>query len=168
MSALDWIAKQDPSWAGLPDADRAEIADFVFLWTFFEGNNPFGENAGKALASIAKELADAGAIDLQSLAPALEYFRHRYFRDGKFTDHYPHLNLRKSDNVETVNAVLESKDNSPQSILTALLTIAYRFRNNLFHGLKWAYGLQGQQENFQTASAVLMSTTAMLNKARGY
>lgn len=32
-------------------------------------------------------------------------------------------------------------------------------RNNLFHGLKWAYGMRGQRDNFIHASRVLMLAT---------
>ncbi|CCE97846.1 Hypothetical protein SFHH103_03354 [Sinorhizobium fredii HH103] len=34
--------------------------------------------------------------------------------------------------------------------------IVWRFRNNLFHGEKWAYQLQDQLSNFTNANAVLM------------
>ena len=37
-----------------------------------------------------------------------------------------------------------------------MLIIVWRFRNNLFHGEKWAYQLQGQLSNFTHANAVLM------------
>ena len=41
-------------------------------------------------------------------------------------------------------------------VAAALLIIVYRFRNNLFHGVKWAYEIRGQFENFSYANAVLM------------
>ena len=34
--------------------------------------------------------------------------------------------------------------------------VVYRYLNNLFHGLKWAYALQGQLDNFLQANAILM------------
>tara|TARA_B100000614_G_scaffold111617_1_gene100153 strand:- start:1007 stop:1162 length:156 start_codon:yes stop_codon:yes gene_type:complete len=40
--------------------------------------------------------------------------------------------------------------------LLTVLIIVWRFRNNLFHGEKWAYQLQGQLSNFTHANAVLM------------
>ena len=42
-----------------------------------------------------------------------------------------------------------------ERVLTVLLLI-WRLRNNLFHGEKWAYGLQGQLANFTHANVVLM------------
>ena len=41
-------------------------------------------------------------------------------------------------------------------IAAGLLIIVFRFRNNLLHGVKWAYQIQGQLENFCHANAVLM------------
>ena len=41
-------------------------------------------------------------------------------------------------------------------VAAALLIIVYRFRNNLLHGVKWAYEIRGQFENFRHANAVLM------------
>ena len=38
-----------------------------------------------------------------------------------------------------VNRVLLDQDNEPVNELCASLIILYRYRNNLFHGLKWAY-----------------------------
>jgi hypothetical protein len=39
-------------------------------------------------------------------------------------------------------------------VAAALLIIVYRLRNNLFHGVKWAYEIQGQLENFNHGNAV--------------
>lgn len=39
----------------------------------------------------------------------------------------------------------------------AALIIVYRFRNNLFHGTKWGYGIRGQFDNFRHANDVLMA-----------
>ncbi len=37
-----------------------------------------------------------------------------------------------------------------------MLIIVFRYRNNLFHGVKWEYELAGQLSNFTTANSVLM------------
>jgi hypothetical protein len=42
--------------------------------------------------------------------------------------------------------------------LDAALIIVLRYRNNLFHGIKWQYKLFGQLDNFETANAILMKT----------
>ena len=45
---------------------------------------------------------------------------------------------------------------TPKEVATVILIIVYRIRNNLFHGEKWSYGLQGQLNNFKHANEALM------------
>ena len=42
-----------------------------------------------------------------------------------------------------------------------MFIVVYRIRNNLFHGMKWAYGMRGQLENFRHANAVLIKALEM-------
>lgn len=42
-------------------------------------------------------------------------------------------------------------------IASAMLIIVLRFRNNLFHGVKWQYELASQLDNFETANHVFMT-----------
>jgi hypothetical protein len=88
--------------------------------------------------------------------PELAYFRNRYFRDGAFTYHFDNLNIRGGDQPDLVQKVLSIGAAKRFEIAAATLIIVYRFRNNLFHGEKWAYQLKGQLEIFTHANAVLM------------
>lgn len=56
-----------------------------------------------------------------------------------------------------VEAVLKGENANLGDTAAALLIVIYRLRNNLFHGVKWAYGIRGQRENFENANALLMS-----------
>jgi len=42
--------------------------------------------------------------------------------------------------------VASAQDATPRRLL----------RNNLFHGVKWAYGIRGQQPNFEHGADILM------------
>src|SRR5690606_20315246 len=86
----------------------------------------------------------------------LAYFRQRYFANGQFTHHFTHLNLRRPDQRDLIRSVLDGSNDDPRDRLLTVLMIVWRFRNNLFHGEKWAYKLQGQPQNFTHANAVLM------------
>ncbi|RDL46550.1 hypothetical protein BLJAPNOD_06744 [Ensifer sp. M14] len=50
--------------------------------------------------------------------------------------------------------VCDGSDNDPRDWL--LTVLVWRFRNNLFHGDKWAYHLQDQLPNFTHANRVLL------------
>lgn len=85
-------------------------------------------------------------------------------REGRLVGKFDSLNLRGNDNVSVVEGVLLGRENSPGAILICCLTIVLRYRNNLFHGMKWAYGIQGQKGNFMIANQILIRTAEM---ARG-
>lgn len=97
-----------------------------------------------------------GARCSAAARPVLAYFRQRYFANGQFTRHFAHLHLRPADQPEVVRSVLDGSNDDPRDRLLTVLMVVWRFRNNLFHGEKWAYQLQDQLPNFTHANAVLM------------
>ncbi|QPM90612.1 hypothetical protein PSAL_018510 [Pseudooceanicola algae] len=100
--------------------------------------------------------SDAGTLDADQYDGELAYFRERYYANGDFTHHFAHLHLRPADQPDLVRSVLDGRRNDPRDRLLTVLMIVWRFRNNLFHGEKWAYQLQGQHSNFTHANAVLI------------
>jgi hypothetical protein len=86
----------------------------------------------------------------------LAYFRNRHLQNDEFTHHFASFHSRKSDHQELVQAVLKGDSKSVGDTAAALLIIVYRLRNNLFHGVKWAYELRGQLDNFRNANALLI------------
>ena len=161
MNALDWLAEQQDGFGNLPKTDQKEMMEFSLLWAYFEARLLAANASPKSIASLAAGIADAEKLQPESLIEPIAYWRARYVQEGEFTHHYHFLNLRPNDNIKVVNAVLLGQEDSPKALLICALTIVYRYRNNLFHGLKWAYGLQGQKGNFQVASRVLIATTEM-------
>ncbi len=87
---------------------------------------------------------------------SLAYFRARYIENGQPTEQYQALRLRNTDRPELVFAVLKGENNDAADLVAALLIVVFRLRNNLFYGNKWAYGIQGQRDNFVHANIVLM------------
>ena len=55
-----------------------------------------------------------------------------------------------------VVAVLKGEKQSAVDVVIAVLTVVYRYRNNLFHGEKWIYDLPEQVEYFDVANQVLV------------
>lgn len=43
---------------------------------------------------------------------------------------------------------LNGSEKNPAEVLAGLLLVIYRLRNNIFHGPKSAYGIQGHYDNF--------------------
>lgn len=86
----------------------------------------------------------------------LTYFVNRYLEKGKTNDRYKKLNLRNGDKPKLVESVLNGSETTPEKVLLAILIIVYRYRNNLFHGIKEITDLPNQIENFRHANDLLM------------
>ncbi|MDR7193266.1 hypothetical protein [Luteimonas terrae] len=155
-ASMQWLEARAPAFSNLPDPDRQAIFEFTFLWSLFEAqimaNFAHPARIRERVDLWAKEgTLDAGLYDVE-----LDYFRNRYYTDGRLTYHFPHLHLRPSDHPDLVQAVVEGTNDTPRDRILALLMIVWRLRNNLFHGAKWAYGLRDQVENFTNANRILM------------
>lgn len=164
MSALEWLAQRDDGVGNLPASDQMEVMEFSLMWSYFEARF-LAENANpRTIREFAADLDQGGRIQIDNLLESLSYLRDRYVRDEEFTDQFGGLHLRDNDNVKIVKDVLLGYESSAEAILICCLTVVLRYRNNLFHGIKWAYGLKGQKGNFQVANQILIKTAEM---ARG-
>lgn len=167
MDPITWLEENVYGFRELAEADRKAINHFALLWALFEQRVLNTTGSAGAIVEASAAMAEEGRLDIARLADAYAYFRGRYFRDNDFTHHYDGLRLRgKSDREELVKSVLTGGTNDPAEVAAGVLIIVYRFRNNLHHGLKWAYGIQGQRENFEQSNAVLMAVMEMWGLGR--
>jgi len=151
-----WLEARAPGYRDLPQPDRRAIFDFAFLWSLFEAQVMENQARADRIREKVDAWTAAGTLDADDYDAELAYFRNRYFADGALTYHFPHLGLRPSDHPDLVQAVIEGTNNDPRDRMLALVMIVWRFRNNLFHGAKWAYQIRDQRENFIQANLVLM------------
>ena len=110
----------------------------------------------RGIIEASRRWASNGLLAADRFGEELGYFRDRYVADGRVTHHFDHLHLRQNDAPALVKNVLVGEKTEPEEIAAAVLIIVYRFRNNLFYGVKWSYELQGQLENFTYANSALM------------
>lgn len=156
MSVMAWLEERAPTFAQLAEDERLAILHFSLLWSLFEANVMDANGNAQRIIDVSNVWAQRGLLRHNPFEGALHYFRNRYVENGEFTYHYPHLNLRPADRPDLVNQVLQSKTDNIGELVAGVLIIVYRYRNNLFHGEKWAYHIQGQRDNFAHANAVLM------------
>lgn len=96
-------------------------------------------------------------VDQNILDSVFEYFKKRYILDGQPTDLFKAFKFEKSPVIKNeVLEYLKSEELSSENKLTALLYIAFRLRNNLFHGEKAVFQLYDQNENFRQINLLLM------------
>jgi hypothetical protein len=153
---LDWLKAITPRLHQVSDEELSAISDFSLLWSLFEARILSTEGSASAICNVVEAWQRAGALDASSLDVELAYFRQRYFANADFTYHFDHLHLRRNDQVALVRAVISGTNNEPRDRVAAVLIIIFRYRNNLFHGVKWQYWLAGQFDNFTAANNVLM------------
>ena len=162
-SAIDWLQEYAPGFQALSDAERQIITEFSFLWSLFEAKALNENGSASAIVASSARWARGGLLTTETFGKELAYFRNRYVANSQFTYHFDHLHLRANDAPRLVVKVLKGEDATPESIAAGVLIIVYRFRNNLFHGLKWAYELQGQFENFMHVNTALIRALELHN-----
>ena len=162
MEPVEWLRHTVPGFDNLSEEERGAIRDFAMLCSLFEGTVLGTRGSAGALVAIVDGLRERGAVDLVALDAAIVHFRGRYYANGVFTPAFDqHLHFRNNDRRPVAEAFVSGATNDPAEMLKGLLIIVYRLRNNLFHGVKWTYRIQGQLENFRHANATLMATTNM-------
>lgn len=153
---IDWLQTQVAGFGALSGEERAAIIDFSLLWSLFEARILDTHGSAQRICDAIQCWEDQRNLNAGEYDDEFAYFQNRYFSEGQFTDHFAHLNLRQNDCPDLVEGVLQGVRDSPVERVSAVFIIIWRYRNNLFHGPKWQYHLQGQEENFRNANSVLM------------
>ena len=111
----------------------------------------------RSIIDVSKRWEREGLLKDETFNDCLSYFKRRYIDHDEFNQYFFDLKFRKNDNQNLVEAVLKGSCRGVGDTVATLLIIVYRLRNNLFHGEKWAYGIQGQLSNFKHANSLLMT-----------
>ncbi|WP_428156271.1 hypothetical protein [Brevundimonas sp.] len=152
----DWLRANVPGYRDLRGVERDAVTGFLHFWALFEGRL-LDEHAGPGkICDLAARWREDGLARSAPVRSALNYWRRRYFANGALNVRFESLLFRPNDRGELVGAVMTEERDDAESVVAAVLLIIYRLRNNLFHGLKWQYGLADQEGNFRHANEVLM------------
>ena len=161
MNPIEWLEEHALGFGDLPEPDRQAIFHFALLWSLYEGQVLGTFASAQAIFATVHEWAVQEKLASQQFAAELQYFQNRYFENGEPTEYFAGLHLRSNDRPAMVRTVLAGINNDPADCVAALLIVVYRLRNNLFHGVKWAYGIHGQLANFTHANTTLMCVLAI-------
>ena len=137
----------------LNDENLSSIKEFSLIWNVFEGtvcNNNF------SIATAEAQILNR-QFNLADFQSNLDYFKDRYVENGATNDRFNFLHFRPNDREELVRQVLLGNNTDIHQIVLAITIIIYRFRNNLFHGLKDIRVIDQQNDNFQNANSFLMT-----------
>ncbi|WPU99070.1 hypothetical protein SNE26_23950 [Mucilaginibacter sp. cycad4] len=146
---INWINNRFGT--NFKEAEIESIKDFSLIWNIFERyvcNNNFTIDRAENEISVKK-------IDIAKFQTHLDYFKSRYTENGNVNHRFAHLNFRANDRQQLVNDVLLGGVAKPNQVILALVIIVYRYRNNLFHGIKDIQLIDQQNENFEIANSFL-------------
>tara|TARA_R110000868_G_C10922088_1_gene765767 strand:- start:497 stop:1000 length:504 start_codon:yes stop_codon:yes gene_type:complete len=141
---------------GLEEREFDAIRDFTLLWGLFEGRAMGTRGTQNEVVAAVGRMALPDPLP-DAFAAALAFWRLRYWESGGPNVSFDALHFAANHHLTHTLTVLGSGSNDPAAVTTALLQIAMRLRNNLFHGVKWQYRLHDQLPNFRHANGVLMA-----------
>lgn len=166
MQILDWLCERDDGFAQLTEGEREAAISFALLWMYFEARLLNTQASSRTLKALVSRLDEANlALDGEHISTCYNYFRQRYWDGQGPSQHFPGLKM-PANLAQEVLASLATMPN-PRKMLETCLFIVLRYRNNLFHGTKWLYGLEGQQLNFEHAVLLLRAVIGLDDERQG-
>ncbi|MEL7593011.1 hypothetical protein ACEUC8_03265 [Aeromonas veronii] len=148
---MDIFEKFAPGFITLTPDELNVSRDFALLWTLFEAQVLDANASASKIKEKSKEWFDGGLLEERFWVEHLNYFKGRYVTNDSTNHRFEALNLRRGDDPELVKNVMLGVNQDATDNFAVCLIIILRFRNNFFHGLKWAYGMQDQRQNFEMA-----------------
>ncbi|MFZ8201224.1 hypothetical protein [Alteromonas portus] len=155
MDVREYLQNKGFGYEQLSEDERKAISDFSLIWTLFESQLLENSANSNKILSKCEEWVKLNLIEESVIDSSLSYFRERYVHDGAPSHRFEHLHLRKNDRPELIWSVLVGESEKLELKMACCLIIAFRFRNNYFHGVKWAYQFAEQRENFEHSCLLL-------------
>jgi hypothetical protein len=150
---------------GLIDREQVQcITSFSLLWNLFEGHYCNQRASIRAFEAIVMRIAEKGILSLNDFNQHIIYFKSRYVTGEQLNSLFHGLCFRPNDRKELVESILLGKNNDTKDIILSLIIIVYRLRNNLFHGIKSLYEINGQVDNFNNANGILMKVIELARR----
>ncbi len=144
--------------SNIDSEEYVEVRNFMMLWNLFEARL-FSCDFGKNKSNINNIHLEPNLV-----SETLQYLQCRYTTKGSTNNLFSGLHLRNNDNPVLVQKVLLGERNNSFDIMTTIITIIYRYRNNLFHGEKKIATLPMQKDNFIYANKFLIACLEAHNK----
>lgn len=164
MIAIEPIECYAPGFNDLTQQELEAMHVFTLMWTLFEAQVLDSSASAKKIIIKTQQWEAQGHLNENWFIQHLEYFKARYIQNGEPTYRFNNLHLRNNDEPNLVLSVLSGTPSSSAESLAAILIIVLRFRNNFFHGIKWAYNMKEQQENFERSSQLLQKCMSFAGK----
>ena len=142
---------------------------YFLYFSFFESlllNCAGGQ--GKS-AKYANRLLQMEVVDLGVLKCTYDFFSERYVNDkSKFESLCGELHHTSQKARDDCFSAMQAMTTEPETQLEVCLFVCFRLRNNLFHGPKWRYFLEGQEGLLLSAGDLIHSILSCVPKEDGW
>lgn len=142
---------------------------YFLYFSFFESlllNCAGGQ--GKS-AKYAKRLLEMKVVDLSALKCTYVFFSERYVNDrSKFESLCGEQRHTTQKARDEYFSTMQAMTPDPEAQLAVCLFVCFRLRNNLFHGPKWRYFLEGQEALLLSAGDLIHSILSNVPKPDGW
>jgi hypothetical protein len=166
FNPLAWVNEYTQPAMYINEDTFGPILHFSLMWNLFE-RDACERNATPA--NIERAVKSAFAARRLTLAPFhehLQYFQDRAQRDGMTIGSYlDALKMTHENSRHLVDGVLSGTLTDPNNAIYALLLIAHRIRNNLFHGEKNVAMLHTQAHLFRAVNSLLATYLSITKNA---
>jgi hypothetical protein len=147
----EWLEK-NIFYDSLNENKLKHIFYFPILWNIFE-KEIFNTKA--SIFKVESKSQTISILDENSLNKIYNYFKNRYIQSA---DKFKGLNFREDEKKfqEKIKECFNKDNISLQEKIEVLLYIAFRIRNNIYHGIKQVHKLYEQNENFAQINKFLI------------
>ena len=153
---LKWIQKK--YYNELNEQKIKEILYFTLIWNIFE--NKCCDRNAKISTHPRKIAQNINGVSEQKINQIFDYFKNRYIANGTINKIFKDFSFDKNNSFNEYKKFVKEKLEAQKVILKeqiqVLLYIAFRLRNNLYHGVKDVKKLYEQNENFRQINIFLM------------
>jgi len=154
---MDWLTKFTPNKEALDSKTLEPILSFTLIWNLFE---KVVCNQNCSMSSIETNVTTANEqklLEAEDFLCILKFFQVWYMDDGDIDQLSGYLlsDHRHNNKIILLQKVLQGKTTTIKEVVSSLLFIAYRMRNNLFHGEKNIFTLDTQLDLFRAANCLL-------------
>lgn len=155
MIEKNWLEK-NRFYYQIDEGKLHSILYFSFVWNIYEKelcdkDGKIGMHPKDHSRKYAEKLNDS------LLSDVFNYFKNRYVLNEHPTGYFNTFEFYSEPIKHEVYGCLSNANPSNEEKLQTLLFIAFRLRNNLFHGEKQVEKLYEQNENFKQINKLLMN-----------
>lgn len=157
VDEISWINRHLGIGCDLDYEQMKPILCFSLIWNLFETEACQRNATPKSIRESVNHANESNWLSTDKYKKFVSYFRERYYLADKmkFDELFDRLLLTDKASQKVVEQALTANSDSLANTVYALLLIAHRVRNNLFHGNKDVSSLPQQADLFTTINALL-------------